>query len=120
MHIIFWSDVGRLTGIYPVILLFVFNLLALKIFFRFINNKNLSPLYRNVVLVWHLAIYAVFFVEPVMEGLFSLFVFYCFLVGMMQQSNAISKHRKRITTDKFKINRGESDYITHTAKKIQL
>jgi hypothetical protein len=116
----FWLDVARLTGIYPVILLLVFNLLALKIFFRFINNKNLSPLYKNVVLVWHLAIYSVFFVEPVIEGLFSLFVFYCFLVGMMQQSNAISKHRKRITTEKSKINRGESDYITHTPKQTQL
>ena len=89
-----WLDVGRLTGILPFILLLTFNFLALRVFNRFIKNRNSPSLYRNVVLIWHVAIYTVFFVEPVMEGLFSLFVFYCFLVGMQKQSNYIYGSKK--------------------------
>lgn len=85
-----WLDVGRLTGIIPLFFLLIFTFSAFHIFFRFINNPNFPPLYKNVILVWHIAIYAVFFVEPVIEGLFTLFIFYCFMIGMIKQSNTLT------------------------------
>lgn len=90
-----WLDVSRLTGIIPFILLLIFTFLALRIFFRFIKNSNIPSLFRNVILIWQVAIYSVFFVEPIIEGLFSLFIVYCFLVGMLKQSNTLSLQRKK-------------------------
>jgi hypothetical protein len=77
-----WLDVSRVGGIFPFIFLSLFTVLC---FFLVIKTLKVAPrsLYFNtIILVLFFGFMAVFFVEPVIEGMFNLFLIFCLLIGI--------------------------------------
>jgi O-antigen ligase len=80
-----WLDVAQVTGILPFCLLIVFsarNFLNLK---KLVRNKTIDLPFRTIILTFTVATNIVFFVEPIMQGAFSLFVIYCFMQGVLNK-----------------------------------
>lgn len=79
-----WFDVGRVGGLLSFILLVAYTIQNLILLFRYLK-KNKNQMLPPVLFVFSIAFHLLFFVEPIFEGLFPIFVFYCFINGMIQQ-----------------------------------
>ncbi len=80
-----WLDVAQVTGLLPFCLLIVFstrNFLKLK---KLVRNRMVDLPFRTIVLTFTIAANIVFFVEPIMQGAFSMFVTYCFIQGVLNK-----------------------------------
>ncbi len=78
-----WLDVARVSGILPFLLLVAFSIRS------FINTRKViiknpgNIALNNLIIAFSLAIFLQFFVEPIFEGVFHLFVFYCLFQGII-------------------------------------
>lgn len=82
-----WLDVARYAGIVPFLLLVVF---TIRSFFNIRKALKLYPkelLLNTTILVYSIALFLIFFVEPIMEGLFNLFVVFCLFQGIINAYN---------------------------------
>ena len=79
----FWLDVARYAGVIPFLLLSLITIRFYKKTFKAlrVNKKNL--LINGQILVYSIASFLIFFVEPIMEGLFFLFVSFCIFQGII-------------------------------------
>ena len=82
----FWLDVGRAYGFLPLILLLIFSYRSIIITRTFIKTTKDIAL-KNTAFVFILASNLMFFVEPIVEGLFTFFLMYCFIIGFMLETN---------------------------------
>jgi hypothetical protein len=89
-----WLDVARFGGIIPFSLLLILTYRSVRIFIRTIKANNQSLLLNTVLICYLLALFLIFMVEPIMEGLFFLFSIYCLFTGMSK------KHLDLILTTK--------------------
>lgn len=79
----FWFDVARYAGVLPCLLLLFITLRFYKKTFRAIRKNKNNLLLNGQILVYSIASFLIFFVEPIMEGLFFLFVSFCMFQGMI-------------------------------------
>ncbi|MDO6472182.1 hypothetical protein [Maribacter sp. 1_MG-2023] len=82
-----WFDIARVGGTLSFILLLIFtikNALNIK---RAILLIPQNALLNTAFICYGLSFYLLFFVEPIFDGYFPLFVFYCFFLGIIAQYN---------------------------------
>lgn len=84
-----WLDIGLDSGVFPLIFIVLFTLFGVGSLFSLLKNK--APLMvKRLFLLLFVAFLLIMCFEPVMTGVFSFFVSYCFVVGMLQGYNAHS------------------------------
>lgn len=80
-----WFDIARVGGTLSFILLLIFtikNAIRIK---QAINLVSKNVLLNTVFICYGLSFYLLFFVEPIFDGYFPLFVLYCFFLGVIAQ-----------------------------------
>jgi O-antigen ligase len=84
-----WLDVGIRAGILPLIPLLIFTISLLGSIVRLIFTSKYSTFLRVLITMVGVAFYITFSLEPVMEGIFIVFLVYCFFFGIV---NGILKY----------------------------
>lgn len=86
-----WLDVLRASGVIPFILLLIFTIRSVFQIKRItkVNNEMLS--FFNQIRVYTLALFLLFMVEPIFEGMFATFLIFCLLMGIVSKFE--SKHQ---------------------------
>jgi O-antigen ligase len=79
-----WLDVGLKTGILPLIPLLIFTISLLFSMVKVVLNRKYLIFLRVLIAVTGIAFYVTFFLEPVMEGFFIMFLLYCFYFGIVE------------------------------------
>lgn len=82
-----WLDLRRLGGIVPMAFLIVFSVISIKTTYKILKNTQISLQTRSLLGSMFFAVFAMMFMEPVIEGGPVFFLFYVFLVGFMSQVN---------------------------------
>lgn len=93
-----WLDVDRVAGIIPFIFLSLFTLLCIALIIKTLKIAPLQLYFNITVLVWFIGFMAVFFVEPVIEGIFALFLIFCLFIGILSgfvKADLFNKNRLR-------------------------
>lgn len=93
-----WLDVARYAGLIPFFLLLIFTVRSLRNTYKAVRKAQGELLLNTTMLIFTLASMLIFFVEPIMEGLFYLFTVYCVFQGMINAylGNPIS-HQQNLT-----------------------
>ena len=80
-----WLDVARVSGIIPFAILTVY---SIRSFFQIKKtvrlNPNTLPL-NALILIYSVAFFLVFMVEPIFDGVFSFFVIFCLFKGIINK-----------------------------------
>lgn len=92
-----WLDISRVSGLIPMVLMLAFDGFTFLHVIRLFKDQNLDPGVRNVIFCVYLGILMNCFVEPVMEGLLSLFLAFCVVNGLTE---AFYYHRKTQVSEK--------------------
>jgi hypothetical protein len=86
-----WFDIARVGGTLSFLLLLLFtvnNLFKIKNAVT-INSKNV--LLNIMFICYGLSFYLLFFVEPIFDGYFPVFVLYCFFIGFISQYTLVQR-----------------------------
>ena len=78
-----WLDVDRITGIIPFIFLVLYTISCI---YLVIKTFKIAPhkLYFNAtILVLFIGFMTIFFVEPIIEGMYYLFLIFCLYIGIL-------------------------------------
>jgi hypothetical protein len=78
-----WLDVDRIGGIMPFIFLSFFTILSIYLVTKTLKISPNHLYFNNTVLVLFIGFMTVFFVEPVIEGMFYLFLIFCLFIGIL-------------------------------------
>lgn len=78
-----WLDVLRASGVIPFVLIIIYFIRAsLKIKrITSLNNQMLS--FFNQIRMYCIALFLLFMVEPILEGMYPTFIVFCFLIGVI-------------------------------------
>lgn len=76
-----WLDAGRVTGIIPLIFLVIFTFQSITLILKVIRSN--SYFFNMNVASAFIGLMALFFVEPIIEGLPSALIIFCFLIGYL-------------------------------------
>ena len=87
-----WLDVARVCGILPFFFLSIFTVRNIIYTKRAVLGGKNDIAFRSMILIYTFAANLQFFVEPIMQGIFFMFVVYCFYQG------AIKKYAENKTT----------------------
>ena len=78
-----WLDVLRVGGFISFFLLIAFTIRSLLQSKRAISVDSKNTALNNLIVIYTLAFYLQFFVEPIFEGSFHLMVIFCFFQGVV-------------------------------------
>ena len=78
-----WLDVARYAGLIPFFLLLMFTFRSIRNTYKAVRKTPQSLLLNTTIITFSLSSILVFFVEPIMEGLFFLFTVFCVFQGMI-------------------------------------
>jgi len=78
-----WLDVSRVAGILPFLSLCIFTILNILLIYNIIRRSPENHFFNITILSYFIGVNAVFFVEPIMEGLLSFFLIYCLFIGIL-------------------------------------
>lgn len=78
-----WLDVDRVAGIIPFTFLLLFTILCISLVKEILKIPSLDLYLKTTILVWFIGFMAVFFVEPIIEGFYILFLIFCIFIGMI-------------------------------------
>ncbi|MFC4220511.1 hypothetical protein [Flagellimonas marina] len=80
-----WFDAARNGTTISFILLVIFTIKSISNIRRALRvNKN-EILFNSLILIYNVVIFSQLFVEPALESLFILFIFYCFIQGVLNE-----------------------------------
>jgi O-antigen ligase len=80
-----WLDVLRAVGIIPFFILIIYSVRSvIQVLKTTKLNKKASD-FNGQIIVYFLAFFALFMVEPVMEGIFGSFVLFCLFKGVINK-----------------------------------
>jgi hypothetical protein len=82
-----WFDIARVGGTLSFILLLIFTIKNAVNIKKAILLIPQNALLNTAFICFGLSFYLLFFVEPIFDGYFPLFVFYCFFLGIIAQYN---------------------------------
>jgi len=82
-----WLDLRKFGGIIPMVLLIAFSVFSVKAVYQVLRNAQLSLQTRSLIGSMFFVVFAMMFMEPVIEGSPVFFLFYVFLVGLLRQFN---------------------------------
>lgn len=78
-----WLDVARITGIIPFVFLCLFTISCINLVKNTLKISQ-SSFFFNITIITSFAGYmSVFFVEPVIEGMYLLFLIFCLFIGVL-------------------------------------
>ncbi|MEQ8422594.1 MAG: O-antigen ligase family protein [Arenibacter algicola] len=80
-----WLDVLRAGGIIPFLLLIIYTLKSIFQIKKTVLLKKENSLINGQILSYGIAFFLLFMVEPIFEGLFSLFVVFCLYKGILNK-----------------------------------
>ncbi|WP_133067224.1 O-antigen ligase family protein [Flagellimonas pacifica] len=83
-----WFDVLRIGGFLSFFLLISFTTNAFISVRKAIRKNKRAYALNNLIIVYTLSICMVFMVEPILEGMFDFFAFFCFFIGVVKKYNA--------------------------------
>jgi len=86
-----WFDIARVGGTLSFILLLIFTIKNAFYIKKAILLMPKNALLNTAFICYGLSFYLLFFVEPIFDGYFPLFVFYCFFLGIIAQYNINGK-----------------------------
>lgn len=78
-----WLDVARVSGVITLIPLILFSVSSYKLFLKSIKKLKQEKFLGTFILVFYLSIGLLFFVEPIMEGMYLLFFVFCLFTGLL-------------------------------------
>ena len=78
-----WLDVARVGGVIAFILLVLYTIRSFGNLRRAISRNPNELALNNLIICFSIAMFLQFFVEPIFEGIFHLFIFYCFFQGII-------------------------------------
>lgn len=79
-----WLDVLRAAGIIPFTILLIYTVRSF-IQIRKISRNTNNLFIKSLIFIYGLAFLLIFMVEPIFEGIFSLFVLFCFYKGVINK-----------------------------------
>jgi hypothetical protein len=82
-----WLDVGYDSGILPFVLLIAFTLLSMLSLITFIKVKR-PMILRCLIIGLYTAFFITFAAEPILQGWFTYFTIFCFILGIIQRLNS--------------------------------
>lgn len=82
-----WLDVDRVAGIIPFIFILFFTISCIYLLTRSLKTAPQNLYFNNTILVWFIGFMAVFFVEPIIEGMYHLFLIFCIYIGILSGLN---------------------------------
>lgn len=96
-----WFDVARVGSVLAFIILVIYSIKAVKQIKRSISlDKSAIPL-NTMFLVYGLSFFLLFMVEPIFDGYFAIFVFFCFYMGVV--SKYYQKYRGSIKSQEINL-----------------
>lgn len=82
-------DTGRMCGVVPMLLLFIYICLILVRLFKICKNSEIQLETRMLVFVFYFAYLVNFMLEPVLEGMPMIFVMFCIVNGAVAKLDNI-------------------------------
>ena len=80
-----WFDVLRIGGFLSFFFLIFFTTNAYRTVIRAIRKDKGAYALNNQIMIYTLAFSLVFMVEPILEGMFDFFAFFCFFIGVVKK-----------------------------------
>ena len=80
-----WLDVIYRVGVVPFLYIFIYSSMTLVTIFKVIQNKIIPPEYKYVAISVFAAVNINFLVEPIIEGAFLYFCYFCIFNGMTRR-----------------------------------
>lgn len=82
-----WLDVLRVGGIIPFLFLIIFSIMSFINIKKTIRVSKKNYAFNNLIIVYSIAFFLVFMVEPILEGMLQLFAVFCFFMGVVNSYN---------------------------------
>lgn len=82
-----WFDILRVGGFLSFFLLIFYTTHSFLTVFKAIKKNESAYALNNLFMVVFMAFILVFMVEPIFEGMFDLFAFFCFFIGVVKKYN---------------------------------
>tara|TARA_R110000796_G_scaffold252631_2_gene389334 strand:- start:19260 stop:20351 length:1092 start_codon:yes stop_codon:yes gene_type:complete len=92
-----WFDAARNGSVISFVLLLIFTIKATLNIKKALQAEPKAILFNSTVLIYSIAIFSQLFVEPALESLFILFVFFCFMQGVLNAYTQKVKKEKQQT-----------------------
>ncbi|WFO17299.1 O-antigen ligase family protein [Cellulophaga baltica 4] len=80
-----WLDVLRVSGFIPFFLLVIFSIKSLIQIRKIVLLKPNNILLNSQIIIYSIAFFLLFMVEPIFEGLFTFFVLFCLFKGSINK-----------------------------------
>jgi len=80
-----WFDILRVSGIIPFILLIIFTIRSILSIRKTIKLNQHDLKFNVLILVYGISFFLLFMVEPIFDGVFSMFVIFCLFIGMLNK-----------------------------------
>lgn len=78
-----WLDVARVGGIIPLAFLLLFTFTIVRSWINVLKDFQDYPFTRSTLFLYMAGIILLFFVEPVMDGMYLLFLLFCMISGLI-------------------------------------
>jgi len=85
-----WFDVLRVGGVLSFVLLSIITIRVIKDLLKNLKNENVLLSSKVHLLVYFIAFILIFMVEPILDGMTSLFVLFCLFSGILAQKNSFT------------------------------
>lgn len=82
-----WLDVARVSGVIPLMFLVLFTINAFLAWLKSLKLLKKDLYLKNYLFMFFVSIILLFIVEPVIEGMYLLFLLFCFFVGFLKGIN---------------------------------
>jgi hypothetical protein len=83
-----WLDVVRVSGILALVPLVFFSVSSFNLFLKSLKSVKQEKFLNTFILVFYISIGSMFFVEPIMEGMYLLFLVFILFVGFLAGINS--------------------------------
>lgn len=80
-----WLDIARMGGAFSFLLYLAFTLSVFFSFYKLLKLETTKLFLKNYFIVYLIGFLLVFFVEPIMEGYYLLFLLFCIFTGIISQ-----------------------------------
>lgn len=78
-----WLDVSRVAGIAPFLFLLIFTVICIRLVLKTIKVSPQDLYFNTFIIVLFVGFMVEFSVEPVIEGMYNLFLIFCFFIGIL-------------------------------------
>ncbi len=78
-----WLDVARVAGVIPLFFLIIFTFVSFKTWLKTLKLLSSDLFMRSYIFIFFISIILLFNVEPIMEGMYLLFLLFCMFIGFL-------------------------------------